>query len=237
MLREGGVMLVLDHGSIGFPPLPGHGHADALAIWLHVNDVPILIDVGTVCYNRSSEWRTWIRSTDAHNTLSLAGKSQSVETGPFNWGNCAQASLEEVCLDAGFVQASHDGYVAEGALHRRCVSVRKDGFTVKDELEGTGIQTVRISFHFAQHIRLKQRSQHVVIEHNGKEIATLENTEESVQPRIVHGNKVPGPGLHSLQYNDVASNISLVWEGEVLLPCSWNFLWVWLSNPEEIWHE
>src|SRR4029079_12112919 len=47
--------------------------------------VDLLVDPGTYCYHGEPQWRSYFRSTRAHNTLELDGTSQALESGPFMW--------------------------------------------------------------------------------------------------------------------------------------------------------
>ena len=45
------MFLMMDHGPLGFAQTCGHGHADALGIWVHIDGCPILVDFGAYRYN------------------------------------------------------------------------------------------------------------------------------------------------------------------------------------------
>lgn len=130
------MLLVMDHGPVGFDPLAAHGHADALALWLHLDDQPVFVDAGTYRYNASNGWRDWLRSTPAHNTLSIGTESQSLTAGDFNWKHKAQSEL--LTLDTGAdwrVEARHDGYLKRfGVVHHRCCQRVDGGVLVEDRL-------------------------------------------------------------------------------------------------------
>ena len=74
--------------------------------------VDILADPGTYCYHGEPAWRSYFRSTVAHNTAELAGRNQSTEGGPFLWLRHATARETEVRDDGATVvwAAEHDGY-------------------------------------------------------------------------------------------------------------------------------
>jgi hypothetical protein len=136
-----GMILVFDHGPLGFLSIAAHGHADALALWLHLDDQPILVDAGTYCYHSGDHWRNYFRSTAAHNTLEVAGESQSLTAGAFNWRYKANARLIEghSCTN-WFFRASHDGYVRRfGVEHQRIIRRAVDGFEIEDILLGNPI--------------------------------------------------------------------------------------------------
>jgi hypothetical protein len=76
-----------------------HALADALALVVGHDGVDILANPGTYCYHGEPEWRDWFRSTAAHNTLDIAGASQSKSGGPFLWSTHPQTTT--VICDVG----------------------------------------------------------------------------------------------------------------------------------------
>ena len=87
------VCLLMDFGPLGFTSIAAHGHADALSLWLSIGDEYFLVDAGTYAYHSHPEWRTFFRSTAAHNTARVDGRDQSEMTGRFLWGAKANARL------------------------------------------------------------------------------------------------------------------------------------------------
>jgi hypothetical protein len=144
-----------DHGQLGFLATAAHGHADALSVELRHGGTPIFGDPGTYCYQDHPAWRSFLRSTAAHNTLEVAGTSQSVEAGPFLWTCHAPCELLNVTSDGdGRVtmwQAEHYGYrrLRPGATHRRSVTLSHldRTLTIADELVCSGTHPVRLLFH------------------------------------------------------------------------------------------
>ncbi|HET7277307.1 MAG TPA: alginate lyase family protein, partial [Dermatophilaceae bacterium] len=57
-----------DGGPQGFLAIAAHGHADALSVEVRHEGVDILADPGTYCYHGEPDWRSYFRSTRAHNT-------------------------------------------------------------------------------------------------------------------------------------------------------------------------
>ena len=82
---SGELLLTFDHGPLGYLSIAAHGHADALALWLHLDGRPILVDAGTYLYHSGGAWRDHFRGTRAHNTLLLDDEDQSRPAGAFNW--------------------------------------------------------------------------------------------------------------------------------------------------------
>ncbi len=130
--------LVFDHGPLGFAPLSAHGHADALAIWLTVDDQPVFVDAGTYLYFSGLTTRTRLRESLVHNTLAVAGRTQSQARPAFSWSTQASARLLTLERGASWaVRASHDGYRRSfGVRHVRCLQRSSSGYAIIDRLEG-----------------------------------------------------------------------------------------------------
>lgn len=139
-IREGPMLLVFDHGPLGYLSIAAHGHADALSIWLHVDGKPLLVDAGTYRYHGAGAVRNAFRGTAAHNTLTVAGANQSEIAGPFNWSHKAECRVLSMSDAPWSVEAEHDGYRKRfGCLHRRRVETAGPlAFRVTDRLVGTG---------------------------------------------------------------------------------------------------
>lgn len=149
VLRTTGQHGLVDCGPLGYRSIAAHGHADCLSIALCHGDEWILADPGTFCYHRDRAWRDHFRSTAAHSTVTVDGRSQSQMLGPFMWGRRARARAESWASHPAFdfFQGSHDGYASAGVTHRRRVVLVKRGYwIVVDDLEGSGSHHVMIAF-------------------------------------------------------------------------------------------
>ena len=146
-----------DGGPHGYLSIAGHAHADALSVEVRYGGVDVLADPGTYCYHGELEWRSYFRSTIAHNTVELAGQSQSSEGGPFLWLRHASARETDV-HDTGEVAswtAEHDGYavLSPPARHRRTVRLDRASRTIDivDEIDSS--HDVRVAFHLGPDVR------------------------------------------------------------------------------------
>lgn len=140
-----------DGGPHGFLSIAAHAHADALSVEVRYGGVDVLADPGTYCYHGEPAWRSYFRSTRAHNTAELAGKSQSAEGGPFLWLRHATAK-ETGARDDGATAiwaAEHDGYrsLRPPARHRRLVRLDRAARTleIKDEVDAQ--HDIQLAFH------------------------------------------------------------------------------------------
>jgi Heparinase II/III-like protein/Heparinase II/III N-terminus len=149
------IRLLVDSGALGYLSLAAHGHADALSFILNVGDREILVDPGTYAYHTEPEWRSYFRSTRAHNTVSIDGEDQSVQAGNFMWTSHARARC--VSFDASphcqrFV-GEHDGYgrLADPLIHSREITFEPDRqlIEITDTLRCAGAHTARRAWHFA----------------------------------------------------------------------------------------
>lgn len=132
-------VMILDHGPLGYLAIAAHGHADALAIWWHLDGQPVFVDAGTYLYHSGGAARDRYRGTAVHNTLCWGDTDQSEISGAFNWSHKARARRLQVEESTGVlsVEAVHDGYRRQGVEHRRKVALAvPDGYLVVDHLLG-----------------------------------------------------------------------------------------------------
>jgi len=147
-----------DGGPHGYLSIAAHAHADALSVEVRYAGTDILADPGTYCYHGEPAWRSYFRSTIAHNTAELAGRSQSRERGPFMWGHHARSREIEVIDDGDIARwtAEHDGYASldQPAVHRRSVLLDRASRSVDiiDEIEGGG-HDLRLAFHLGPEVQ------------------------------------------------------------------------------------
>ncbi len=145
------------HGALG----GGHAHADALSIELGIDGEPLLVDPGTGSYV-DPEVRDELRSTAAHNTVTVAGLSSSTPGGPFGWETRAESVLHEwiITPDFGFFEGSHDGYerLERGLRHKRMVLwVPGDYWVIRDSVFGFDRvpPAARAVYRFSPHLEVR----------------------------------------------------------------------------------
>jgi hypothetical protein len=148
---ESGQQLVIDAGTLGGGS-GGHGHADALSVWLVRNGRSLLRDSGTFEYIGESAERSRLRSTGAHSTLRVDGRDQASEVGPFSWESFPAVQVRRWIAGHhfGLLEAEHDGFSSSSApvIHRRLVFHRRGQFwLVRDTAEGSGRHQVELAWH------------------------------------------------------------------------------------------
>jgi hypothetical protein len=147
-----------DGGPHGFLSIAAHAHADALSVEVRHDGVEVLVDPGTYCYHGEPEWRSYFRSTRAHNTVEVDGESQSVEGGPFLWSTHAdaQVTLSRVGTGPQTWTAQHTGFARlDPALrHERSVTLDPGSrvLSVVDTVTAGHRHTVRLAFHLGPQV-------------------------------------------------------------------------------------
>jgi len=208
--------LVFDHGPLGFGGIAAHGHADALAVWLAVDGRPVLVDAGTYLYHSGGAWRDFFRSTAAHNTMEIAGLSQSVTAGAFNWRHKARARLTRRTTGAPWqVEGTHDGYRARlGVDHVRTLTRTETGFLVKDGLiGGKGALPVAIRFLVHPDLEVAADGDIFSIQDGAQRLVSVKGP-DGMKGRIVRGEgDAIGPGWYSPSFGKRVATSCIVFEG------------------------
>lgn len=191
-------MIAMDHGPLGYLSIAAHGHADALAIWWHLDGQPVLVDCGTYLYHSGGAERDAFRSTSLHNTLMLDRKDQSQVSGAFNWARKAKSKRIAMAqtTDGLCIQATHDGYKPLGVMHERKLALDvPTGYVVRDRLVGTlknKAAKAVLSWHLHPDLgAVVTDSGGVDILKDGKVIARVTSTLDSVESFTAQGTSTP----------------------------------------------
>jgi uncharacterized heparinase superfamily protein len=215
------IVLIIDHGPLGYLSIAAHGHADTLAIWLSVGHQPVIVDAGTYLYHSDAIWRNRFRCTPLHNTLTISGESSSRPAGPFNWATKANARLVSATADPHpRVTVEHDGYSAHFSVrHQRTLDVLDDTeIVITDELVGVAMdQPVAISFLIDPSCRAivnSSRTEQVSVTNDRGEVLHM-ISDGPLWPRIVRGDEVTGLGWISPSFGLCIPTDQIVFEGHL----------------------
>jgi len=141
--------ILIDCGPHGFLN-GGHAHADALSFVMAVDGKPVLIDSGTYNYTSEPSERERLRSSAAHNCLTVNGESSSLEAGPFSWKTSTDASLiswEEKERGSVLFRGTHSGYARFGVTYERSIEFDPDRvLVVEDRVESEQMNTYEVHF-------------------------------------------------------------------------------------------
>ena len=149
-LRTSSDMLIMDCGDIGPSYQPGHTHCDFLSYELMLGGQRLVVDTGVFEYE-PGQLRQYVRSTRAHNTVSIDGDEQSEVWGEFRVARRAVKHNAQVSTDDDHIHitGAYSGFY--GATigfkprfkHQRDINVKfvKDtigSIDVIDTLTGSG---------------------------------------------------------------------------------------------------
>jgi len=172
-----------DGGPHGFLSIAAHAHADALSVEVRHRGTQILADPGTYCYQGEPQWRSYFRSTAAHNTVEIDGLDQSEPKGPFLWTRKAEIQVIDVCTDGDAPRwcARHNGYsdLTDPVWHQRTAELdtRARVLAFTDELECRGTHLVEMRYHLGPDVDAKLTGCRALLEwrypHAGSAILNL----------------------------------------------------------------
>ena len=159
--RNGSDMVIIDAGDIGPSYQPGHTHCDMLSFELMFNGQRVVVDSGVFEYE-PGPMRHYVRSTRAHNTVSIDGAEQSEVWGEFRVARRAKVLTANIMSTASHCafNGSYQGFHQAGSRlqHRRELVVEKSNnhsngqgiaaITITDHIEGSGQHLVESFIHF-----------------------------------------------------------------------------------------
>jgi hypothetical protein len=217
--EPGEVRCLGDAGELGYLSIAAHGHADALAFSISVDGEPLVVDAGTYSYHYAARAREYFRSTQAHNTITVDGLSQSVAGGPFLWRKKAGVTVSDwqVSASGATLEASHDGYrrLKDPVIHRRVLDLDAAVITVRDCLEGSAAHWVDWRLHFAPQCTVRLTgSECAVVGHEHGLTLTLDPCLEW----SLHVGE-PSAGWCSPSFNRCQKTTTLIGAASMPLPC------------------
>lgn len=154
LLGEGpGDRLIVDAKPMGPDHLPAHGHCSLFSYELSIRGERLIVDSGVETYETGA-WRTFWRSTRAHNTVVVDGAEQFEIWASFRVGKRTQL------LECAFLQQSsaslfvgaHSGFVGQKAptQQRRFIASLPGGYwLVLDEIKGRGSHAIESLVHLS----------------------------------------------------------------------------------------
>ena len=195
--------LFFRHAPLGLENTYGHGHADALSILFSWNNAPVLIDLGSGQYNGDQNIRNFFRSTIAHNTVEIGGKSQAKMLGPFMWEQSYETTLKEVGKSPFLhAEASHNGYMKEfSVLHTRRIEWPSyHQIEILDSFGGGEGLPLRGAFHIGNCKTVRQKGQ--IIEADFNDFLFLLSFPAEFSLEIYYGSESPFLGWRSTIYGE-----------------------------------
>jgi len=178
----------------------GHSHADALAFDYTAKGTTWLVDTGTFTYTGDIVARNQFRETDAHNTTTVDGLSQSVPGGVFSWKETATSIPHEFITAKSFdyFSGSHDGYkrLADPVLHKRSILFAKQNgnsepleyLMVRDNFETLHYHDYRIYYHLTSSCRAVVSDKQIRVSNaDGNRLIIYAFSESNTEVKIERG--------------------------------------------------
>ena len=148
-----GDRLIVDAKPMGPDHLPAHGHCSLFSYELSIGGERLIVDSGVETYERGA-WRTFWRSTRAHNTVVVDGAEQFEIWAAFRVGERTQLSecafLQQ--SSASLFVGAHNGFVGQKnpTPQRRFIASLAGGFwLVLDEISGKGSHAIESLVHLS----------------------------------------------------------------------------------------
>lgn len=204
--RQGKDMLLIDCGDIGPSYQPGHTHCDFLSFELVLDGRPVIVDSGVYEY-QPGEMRSYVRSTAAHNTLSIDGREQSEIWGEFRVARRAKRLQAKIKLAEGGgieFRGSYSGFpqITGEIAHQRKVrcDFGDDGdvFVIQDRIQGEGVHRLDSYLHFHPDIELKDEGGGrwcLYREQDAIGYFVVDHSDDDINIRVGHGWYCPEFGL------------------------------------------
>ena len=146
-------LLLIDCGPMGPKHQPGHAHCDTLSLELSFAGRRVIVDSGTYDYE-ASDFRHYLRSTAAHNTVRIDDCDQSQIWGTFRLGRRARPVMPRVQLKGEEFfrfEGSHDGFrhLPGRPIHTRVVEAwPEQRWAVHDRISGSETHVIESFLHF-----------------------------------------------------------------------------------------
>ena len=179
--------VVMDVG----PYRTAHSDLDALSVHLYADGKTVLTDAGLFTYDRGTEY-TYFKSTAAHNTVTVDGKSQSAGAPVMGLASSGAAH----CYQSGY----HDLYA--GVRHRRgTVLVDKDLVLVLDHLNSAVSHTYDQTWRTPPELTMTAEANGGrITDAKGKKVLTIRQAYNDFTSSVRRGSTAPFDGWYSKAY-------------------------------------
>jgi len=214
------ILFVGNSGPLGMRPLAAHGHSDALSFWISVKGRQMFVDPGTYLYHGGGRWRSYFRSTSAHNTIRVDQRDQATIVADFIFKDFYR--IEDVFFkefrDVVVWCATHNGYLrlTDPVWHKREVFYWKKEklLEIIDNIICKKEHLLEIFFHFHPECCVVGGEDGCFITSNGAK-ARLKLDSGWRRKILVKGSFNPFGGWYSSSFNRVQESFTLVAEAKI----------------------
>jgi uncharacterized heparinase superfamily protein len=214
-------MLIIDAGQIGPSYQPGHTHCDMLSYELMMAGQRVVVDTG-VCEYEPGAVRQHVRSTRAHNTVSVDGAEQSEVWGEFRVARRAKvldARIEQTGTSIVFEGAYTGFHQVRGKIQHRRKAVLElaqnetiSSLAIVDDVSGAGHHHVESFIHLHPDLAVNDLGGGVIDLHGGNGLQLQLSLEQDVSYYLEESYYCPEFGLK-------IPNVRVVLQKSATLPC------------------
>ncbi len=170
--RDDKFYLAIDGGAIGPDFIPAHAHADIFSYELSIKGVQFIVDSGVYEYSEG-EMRSYVRSTKAHNTVSIDSRDQAECWGGFRVARRYKpydVSFKDVD-DKVFFEGKFGGYaklIGDNLIHHRKIEIEKgtSTITVNDNITGSGNHNIESFIHLHPDVNIDRIDDNIMLSRN-----------------------------------------------------------------------
>ena len=173
---------IIDCGSIGPNYQPGHAHCDYLSYELMLGGQLIVVDTGIYEY-KEDDLRSYVRSTKAHNTITVDDEDQSEMWSAFRVARRAKSLTSEIIDKSTSVvfNGAYEGFprIRGKVKHNRHLnlSLTENNIKIiyiKDIIHFNGSHEVKNYIHLHPHIICEKKNENqILLNLENKHIATI----------------------------------------------------------------
>jgi len=226
-----GDRLIVDAQPMGPDHLPAHGHCSLFSYELSIGGERLIVDSGVETYERGA-WRTFWRSTRAHNTVVVDGAEQFEIWAAFRVGERTQL------LECAFLQQSsaslfvgaHSGFVGQKVptAHRRFIASLVGGlWLVLDEINGTGNHAIESLVHLSPNASCEVGEAHTNVTMGSLELRFYPYRDQAGSPcntSCTQGQLDPIQGWYAPEFGKRLPNPVLNFSSSTALPARIGYL-------------
>lgn len=202
--------LLVDCGELGPSYQPGHGHCDLLSFELDVGGAQLVVDSG-VCGYEDNCLRDYVRSTRAHNTVSVAVREQHELWGVYRVARRARierASHESRTGGEYIFRGAYRPYYSLATRHGREIRASNGEWCVADRVEGAEGQRIESFVHLHPRTKLAVDGHRAVAEVGSVRVVfTFWGVDDL---RVVLGSREPVQGWHCRLFGEAVAAPCLV---------------------------
>lgn len=177
-----------------------HKHADDLSFILSYGKTDFFVDSGKYNYNEQEAYRKYFRSTLAHNTITVDGKSYDIDS---KLKNNPQILDVKTSTTLSYVRGTHTLYNGV-KVTRTLIYLKKDNsILIHDQIQSSRNHTYTQTFNIGNDVGVKKKDSSLFVLSSNLEKKQLQLIQlgESSKSRTYRGSSQPIAGWLSEEFN------------------------------------